>query len=191
MITAIILASGYSRRFGKNKLLHRMDDRPIILNVAELVIRLGFDDAILVYQDEEVKEAVPPGIRCIRNPNAAEGISSSIRCGIDAASSPSAYIFFMGDQPFLDEDCVKKVVDAFNEKKGSIIVPLYEGKRGNPVLFDASWKESLKKISGDAGGRVLIDENPGRVFFVETGSKIAGFDIDTMEDCNTGPGRVP
>jgi len=181
-MTAIILAAGFSSRFGRDKLLTEINNRPMIANVVDLVADMNFDETILVFQDEKVREcAHAKDLKCVYNAASAEGISSSIRCGLRNSSGTDAFIFFMGDQPFLDKETVNKLLSAFYHRKGSIIVPEYCGKRGNPVIFSAAWKDALEGLSGDAGGRSIIYSNPEQVYFVDISNQRAGMDIDTPE----------
>lgn len=182
-MTAIILAAGFSRRFGKEKLLMDMDGKPIISHVMDLVLGMCFKETILVYRNEEIKKAAGDrNIKYVYNSVPEEGISSSIKCGLRSSGPADAYIFFTGDQPFIDADTVEQLLAAYYEGKGSIIVPRYGGHNGNPVIFASVWKEQLESLSGDVGGRTIIRNNPDEVCFVEISNLKAGMDIDTMED---------
>jgi molybdenum cofactor cytidylyltransferase len=180
---AIILAAGFASRFGGGKLLMELNHKPIIVHVMDLVLKIGFEEIILVYQDEEVRRlASNRNIQCIYNEKAAQGISSSIRYGICHSGPTDAYIFFMGDQPFIDAETVNRLLVAFYQGTASIIVPKYGGSIGNPVIFSSVWKERLISLIGDVGGRTIIKSNPDQVFWVEIANQKAGRDIDTWED---------
>lgn len=181
MATAIILAAGFSRRFGQNKLLADFKHKPLVKHVIDRVANLHFENSILVYREANVKKLAPQTMHCIYNPNSSEGLSSSVKCGVIHSGETDAFVFFMGDQPFVDEDTVHQMLSAFHDGKGSIIVPLYDGYRGNPVLFSAKWKNALTQLTGDSGGRSLIEANPGEVFFVKARDSGTGGDIDTWE----------
>ncbi len=93
-------------------------------------------------------------------------------------------MFFVGDQPFLNGDTIRKLVDAFTEEKGSIIVPVYGADRGNPVIFSTKWMKELQKLEGDVGGRVIIRQNSSEVWEVPITDREIGRDIDTKEEYN-------
>jgi molybdenum cofactor cytidylyltransferase len=193
-MTAIILAAGLSKRFGSQKLCMPINNRPMVQHVIELAKRMNFEECILVYQDEEVRRLAGDGIKCVYNPNAADGLSSSVKCGAVSAGKTDGYIFFVGDQPFIDEQTIRLLVDTFYNKPidvfqkeahkniGSILVPMYNGKRGNPVIFASKWKVSLENLTGDAGGRTIIEQNPEQIIFVDMQNGNSGEDIDTLED---------
>jgi len=91
-------------------------------------------------------------------------------------------MFLVGDQPFLNAATINTVIDAFNREHQSIIVPVYNGKRGNPVIFPATLKKNLLALTGDRGGRVLIETMAERVKLVTIGDERLGTDVDTEED---------
>ncbi|MDF2869915.1 MAG: molybdenum cofactor cytidylyltransferase [Anaerocolumna sp.] len=93
-------------------------------------------------------------------------------------------MFFVGDQPFLNEGTIRRLDDAFTEGKGSIIVPIYGANRGNPVIFSTKWVEELKKLEGDVGGRIIIRQNSSEVWEVPITDIEIGRDIDTKEEYN-------
>lgn len=193
-MVAVILAAGLSRRFHGRKLLETINGKQMVLHGADLVGALCFERKILVYSDEEVRKAVLDNCKTasefhfLHNSHAEEGLSTSIKLALESlplkASTDIAdgIMFFVGDQPFLDEATVNKLLEAFYQGKGSIIVPLYGNSRGNPVIFSGKWMEQLKKLEGDVGGRTIIRENPGEVWEVPVENSAIGRDIDTKAE---------
>lgn len=182
-MTGIILAAGFSRRFGEEKLLMKINGKPIILHVIDLVLSVGFSETVLVFQNQDIgRLADGRTIKGIHNLRAAEGISASIKCGIHNSRPTDGYMFFTGDQPFIEPETVNRLLTAFNKGEGSIILPKYDGVNGSPVIFGSIWKEQLENLIGDVGGRTIIKNNPDKVFFVDMPGSKAGIDIDTKED---------
>ncbi len=64
----------------------------------------------------------------------------------------------------------------------SIIIPTYNGKRGNPVLIDRAVFHRLESLEGDVGARILFDEYADRLHEIEMGDEYIAFDVDTMDD---------
>ncbi len=189
---AIILAAGLSRRFGEDKLLIGINHKPMLLNVIDLVAGMQFEETVLVYRHADIQRlAEGKNIKCAYNENAAEGLSTSIKCGIHSGKDSDAYIFFTGDQPFLDRETVLRLTEAFYERRKSIVVPRYHGRNGNPVIFSSVWKEQLLQLTGDTGGRVIIKANPHSVRFVDIDYEAAGMDIDTPEEFRSIKGDLP
>jgi molybdenum cofactor cytidylyltransferase len=189
-MTAIILAAGFSKRFRGNKLLAKINGKPIISRVVETVQKCGFEEIILVSRSSDVKEFFKDAdIKVVINDNAALGISTSIKCGIRNARSSDSFMFFAADQPFIDEKTVKALLGAYKNKKGSIIVPKYNGVNGNPVIFAGRWKTELLMLTGDIGGRAIIKANPDKVHYVQIDNEAAGIDIDTRDDYRLNKNR--
>ncbi|BCJ93846.1 hypothetical protein acsn021_14150 [Anaerocolumna cellulosilytica] len=188
---AVILAAGLSKRFGGKKLLKEIQGKAMVLHVTDLVGNMDFEQRILVYSDEAVLNKVKDSCGCaydyqfFYNRQAEKGLSTSIRLALETLAGDNkdtGIIFFVADQPFVDETTVKVLCEAYNEGKGSIIVPLYGQNRGNPVVFSNKWIEQLKNLEGDVGGRIIIRENPKEVWEVPLVDDRIGRDIDTIED---------
>ena len=182
-ISAIILAAGYSRRMGKNKLLLKYRGQSLIEHTIETIEKCGFSEIILVGRDEKILEIGNRyGLVVIKNENAVKGISESIKLGVRNAKETDGYMFFTADQPFIDADTVKMLICHFTEDPAYIIAPRCEGRKGNPVIFPGCFKEDFLKLQGDIGGKTIIIKNLERVKFVEIKDGWALFDVDTNEN---------
>jgi len=183
MITAIILASGYSRRMGQNKLLLNYRGKSLIEHTIETIEMCGFSEIIIVAREEKIIDiANKYGLKVIINGNADKGISESIKLGVRNAKETKGFMFFMADQPFLDVDTVKELNNAFEENLDSIIIPRFDGKKGSPVIFPYSFKGDFLLLEGDVGGKVIINKNLDKVKFVEVQDAAKLFDVDTNEN---------
>lgn len=183
MISAIILASGYSRRMGQNKLLLKYRDKSLIEHTIETILQCGFTEIILVAREAEIIEiGNENGLKVIKNENAINGISESIKLGVMQAKETEGYMFFTADQPFLNIETVKELTAKFRENSDYIIIPKCEGKRGSPVLFPSTFKEDFLKLEGDVGGKVIINKNLDKVKFLEIQDSRELVDIDTIEN---------
>jgi len=139
MITGIILASGLSRRMNTEKLLLTVEGMPVVERVIRASTLSRLDHVILVYQKGEIKELGKKyNIETVCNHSAIEGQSAAIKEGIRASSPESdAFMFLVGDQPFLDIHTINTLIDTFMQDEAPIVVPVYNGKRGNPVIFSS------------------------------------------------------
>lgn len=184
MITGIIMASGFSRRMKKNKLLMDIDEVPIIEKVIKTVKNSNLENVLLIYRDEEIKKIGDKyKIPTLYNDKANCGQSEAMKLGIvNSLNNTDGYMFFVGDQPFLKTDTINLLIDFFNKRKDSIIVPRYNGHRGNPVIFPSVFKEKLLLIKGDEGGRNIIRDNFDDLIYVDINNAFEGKDIDTWEE---------
>ena len=155
MISGIILASGFSKRMEQEKLLLPIGGVALVERVIRAAQASRLDEVILVYQKKEIEKiGIKYGITAVHNSRADEGQSAAIKLGIHTAHPETdAFMFMVGDQPFLNPSTINILIDTFRQYPHSIIVPVYNGIRGNPVLFPSAMKELLLALDGDRGGR--------------------------------------
>ena len=186
MITGIILASGFSKRMKEDKLLMKIDGVKMVERVIESAKNSSLDDILLVYRKEEVKNIGDEyGIKTIYNPKAHLGQSEGLKLGVKEAANAEAYMFLVGDQPFMTTQLINKLIFEYKNSQASIIVPYYNGRNGNPTIFSSIYKNELLNVQGDKGGRDIIRNNLSIVKKVHIGDERLGFDIDTPGDFMT------
>ncbi|MDD2482003.1 MAG: molybdenum cofactor cytidylyltransferase [Lutispora sp.] len=185
IISGIILAAGISKRMGTQKLLLPFKESTIIENIIGTVKSCkSFEEVIVVYSSEKVLDRIMQhSVRSAINERAEEGQSTSVIEGIkNSDPNTKAYMFIVGDQPFITKDILEELISTWQKNQASIIVPRYDGKKGMPTIFPVNFKQELMNITGDAGGRSIIQGNLDKVIFIDFNNTIAGFDIDTPED---------
>lgn len=183
MITGIILASGFSRRMKKDKLLLEIGGEKVIERVIKACVESTLDNIILVYRKEEVKEIGEKySVKTIYNENAHLGQSESLKLGTKEAGDTEAYMFLVGDQPFLTKELINKLIKEYQTTKSSIIVPYFNGNRGMPMIMSSKFREDLLEVQGDKGGRDIVNANYQEVRKVHLEEFMEGKDIDTPED---------
>ncbi len=194
---AIILAAGTSSRMGngRHKLLLPIGDRPVLAHVIEATLASQARPLIVVlgHQAEQVRTAIAeyamhPAITMINNPNYRQGMSSSLHIGlrvlIDQLATTQRYdstLIILGDQPLMTPQIIDTLITTKQTSGKQIIAPLYGGKRGNPMLFDASLFPELLEVTGDEGGRSVVEQHRQETATVELGNAIATYDVDTWE----------
>ncbi|MEO9530483.1 molybdopterin-binding/glycosyltransferase family 2 protein [Roseibium sp.] len=195
-IAALVLAAGKSSRMGgPNKLLATLDGKPLIRHAAEAACGAGLTQTIVVtgHLAEDIAAQVADlDVTLVHNPDFADGMSGSIRAGVNALSEDiDAVIILLGDMPGIGADALGKLVSAYRGSRSCLIATATaDGKRGNPVLWDRRFFSALKNLSGDVGARHVIAENPGFVTEVEIGVA-ARLDLDTPEALRAAGGRLP
>jgi molybdenum cofactor cytidylyltransferase len=76
---------------------------------------------------------------------------------------------------------IDTLIDAFDPDLGRhVVVPTYEGKAGNPVLWSRRFFPELMALEGDKGAREMIRANPDAVVWVKAGPSVT-HDVDTPE----------
>ena len=186
-IAAVVLAAGRSTRMeGSNKLLAEIGGKPLVRIAAEQALKSRASPVIVVtgHQHDKVKAALADlPVRVVHNPDFATGLGSSLKAGI-AAVPPGAdgVVVLLGDMPQVDAALVDRLIAAFDPEKGALaVVPVIEGKRGNPVLWSRRFFPDLTAIEGDVGARHLIGRYGEAVFELPVTGTAALVDIDTPE----------
>ena len=188
MVSAIVLAAGESKRmgqpkqlmpFGQSTILEQTIDNLLNSQVGETIVVLGFKAA-------EVKKVIAARpVKVVINPEYQQGMSTSIITGLDQVDSQAtAVMIVLGDQPFVDSQTINVLIDAFLANDKGIAIPVYQGRRGNPVIFDIKYKGELLKLKGDIGGREIIQHHPDDVLEVVVNCEGVCVDIDTMGSYN-------
>jgi molybdenum cofactor cytidylyltransferase len=186
-IAAVVLAAGRSTRMrGPNKLLAEIARRPLVRIVAEEALASRADPVIVVagHQRAEVEKALAGlRVRIVHNPDFAEGLGTSLRAGIAAVPADSdAAIVCLGDMPRVDAALMNRLIAAFDPDRGAlVVVPTFEGKRGNPVLWSRRFFPDLMAIEGDVGARHLIGRYSEAVAELTVEGKATLVDVDTPE----------
>lgn len=183
LITGIILASGFSKRMGKDKLLIRLNGEYIIERVIKTALASDLDKVLLVYRKEEIKEiGKKHGIKTILNESAHLGQSQSLKLGVDSIKEESDYMFLMGDQPFLKADTINFLIEEYKASSKGILVPYYDSNKSMPTIFGYRYKGELMNQEGDRGGREIIEKNKEDIIEVHLKDKKLGVDVDTIKD---------
>jgi molybdenum cofactor cytidylyltransferase len=190
MISAIVPAAGMSTRMGShNKLLLVIDGKTLIERAVDTVIASNIDEAIVVvgHQQEMVK-AVLAGrnVVIVENPSYREGMASSIRAGVAAVSTGAkAVMICLADQPWLEPADLNRIISAMDDARAAgknIVVPFFNGQRGNPVILDASYRRAMIDVVGDIGCRKIIKQHPDEVYVLEMETDHVVRDVDTIEE---------
>ena len=186
MISAIILAAGLSKRMELgNKLLLEKKQTPIIKITLENIKATKVDEIIIVLgkSSKSFKNVIEDAnIKFFFNSNYKNGISSSIKKGIEKVDITSeGALICLADMPSVKTSTYNKIIDAFYKYKKKNIIPYFNNKKGNPVLFNKSYFKLISSITGDVGAKNLIRNN--RKDFRKVNVSDAGIleDIDNKE----------
>ncbi|HLQ27253.1 MAG TPA: nucleotidyltransferase family protein [Acidiferrobacterales bacterium] len=185
-VSAILLAAGESQRMnGRNKLLLSVGGAPLFRRSLETLLNseLGEIVVVLGYQQELLRPFISGGrIKICYNENYKDGHMSSIYTGWQALREPcDGVMICLADQPFLTSMDVNTLIAAFAGRgRHSIVVPSYQGQRGNPVVFAYQYRASVLQNNRNRGCRYLIDENPDQVIPLQMETDHVITDVDTL-----------
>jgi molybdenum cofactor cytidylyltransferase len=190
-VVAIVLAAGRSTRMGgPNKLLAELAGKKLVRIATEQALASKASEVIVVtgHQAELIEQALE-GLkaRVVRNPDFAGGLASSVKAGIAAVpESADGAVICLGDMPLIDAKLIDRLIDGFDPDRGNlIVVPVAEGRRGNPVLWSRRFFGELMTLDGDTGARHLIAKHAEAVAEVPVDGESAFLDIDTPQALET------
>jgi molybdenum cofactor cytidylyltransferase len=189
-LAALLLAAGSSQRYGTdNKLLAKIDGKPLITRVATALLGAQFGEIIVVTGHdapllEHTLKPISRTLRFAHNDEYNDGMGGSIATGV-AALSPNmrGVLIAQGDMPDVDAALIGALCQRFI-KCGSdrIVVPwLGEGRQGNPVLWPRRLFADLAALNGDQGAKPLIKAAGDTIERVMISDTSAATDIDTPE----------
>jgi molybdenum cofactor cytidylyltransferase len=199
MVSVVLLAAGMSTRMGRNKLLLTFRDKPLVVHAVdtllaskagEIIVVLGHESEKIWDQLEDYAGQAPNGgqwrrVRLVKNADYRDGLSTSVRAGVEAVSRETgAIMIYLADQPLLEPADVDRIIAAFTTAKAEdkmIVVPFFKGERGNPVILDASLRDSILGIVGDVGCKGVIKRYPEKVYAIEMENDHVVRDVDDVQ----------
>ncbi len=190
-VAAIILAAGRSTRMGgPNKLLAELGGKPLVRIVTEQALASRAQGVIVVtgHQANDVQNALHGlNVTFAHNPDFAEGLAGSVKAGIAAVpNSADGAVICLGDMPLIEARLIDRMIESFAPDRGNlIVVPVSDGRRGNPVLWSRRFFNELMTLDGDIGARHLIAKHGEAVAEVPVEGHSAFLDIDTPEALET------
>jgi len=186
-VAALVLAAGRSRRMGaENKLLAKLDGVPLVVRAVDTALASRARPVVVVtgHMADEVRAALTErSVSFVHNPEWGEGMSTSLRAGIAALPADvDAALVCLGDMPRVTPAHLEAVLDAYDPAAdATIVVPTFQRKRGNPVLFARRHFAEMTALEGDVGARALIDQHLDAVRFVPVADGGITVDVDTPE----------
>ena len=183
----LLLAAGRSRRFGSDKRVANLADGQTLLRATlkrifdtslPVQICLRLDDTAL--QLELEKE----GLRCVRCDRADDGMGATLAQGVAAMPDWDAVVVMLADMPWVRSATLLAL--ASNVTRDSIVVPVYQGRRGNPVAFGRAHFPGLARCQGDQGARGLVRSHVQQVLEVRVDDPGVLRDIDRPDDLEPG-----
>ena len=182
-IACILLASGYGRRYGGNKLLALWEGEPLYRRAFAALPPALFSPAVVTSQYGQIlSDAGRAGYLALQNCHPWEGVSAGIRLGLQAAWRSDGALFAVCDQPNLTTNSIINLLNAFRESPGRIHALSWQGRKGNPVIFPKALYPELIALTGDTGGSAVIRAHRDLLALTEAGDPAELLDVDTPRE---------
>lgn len=186
-VAAIILAAGLGSRFGgPSKPLASFRGRPMLAHVLDAALIARTDPVIVVTghaQDAVRRVCEAAGsLRVVENPDYATGLASSLKAGFAALPDDAdGAVILLADMPLVSADVIDRLVSAFeDDPQASAVIPVNEGRRGNPVLLSARLGDAIMRLEGDRGAGPLLRDRHD-IVEVPVADPAVLMDVDTPE----------
>ena len=179
-IGCVIMASGLSERYGRDKLLEKLNGREIVLHTADSLMAAGFRPLVVTRSKTVLDLMERSGIRCILHDGSLK--SDTIHTGLrNLETNPAGYLFMPGDQPLVRPDSLRKMVRHFLASPDRAVRLGFNSVAGSPVLFPASCRDKLMAYTGDRGGVEVLRMEQIPCDVVQAAFEWELWDVDTPE----------
>lgn len=183
-VSAIVLAAGMSKRMGPtNKLLVDLGGETMVRRVVKSVLASKVELVVVVtgYQTEQVETQLKDlNCRLAFNPAYEDGLASTLGVGLAVLpQTVDAALIVLGDMPKVSSQHINRLLKAYaSAQTKDIAVPIHKTQRGNPVLFARRYFRELEKLTGDIGGRSLLQQYRESVCEVPMPDEAVLLDVD-------------
>ena len=183
-VAALVLAAGSSRRMaGSNKLLQPVGGVPMVRRAANAALASRCAGVVVVtgFAAEAVRQSLAGlDLEFAHNPAHESGMASSLRAGLQALPADTdAVVVVLGDMPCIDAGHIDRLVAAFDPRRGNIVAPMKQGRRGNPILWPRAFFAEMQQVQGDIGARELLQRHADRIDTVPCDDEAIFADVDT------------
>ncbi len=185
-VAAIVLAAGGSSRFGGFKQMTLLRDKPLFLHAVDAALASEADPVIVVLgaRAEACRAALGARpVKIVVNKRWAEGQSTSMQAGLSALPDNfSAAVFPLADQPFITAEVIDALITRYRRTLAPVVWPEFDGKRGNPALFDRRLFPEMRQVTGDTGARPILLAHQAKAECVSVSDAGVLQDVDRPED---------
>lgn len=188
----ILLAAGFSRRFGsEDKLLQQLQDGRCIAEAAAQNLINAIPVSIAVVRAENKALAMrlqAIGLNIVYCNAQQTGMGDSLAIAVHHAAQfaecNSGLVVALADMPYIKSDTIITVAHAL-ETGAAIAAPTYRNQRGHPVGFGAQFCSELAALTGEEGARSILKCHAHQIKLLECNDSGILKDIDTPEDLIT------
>ncbi|MGB2645836.1 MAG: nucleotidyltransferase family protein [Candidatus Acidiferrum sp.] len=193
MLAAVILSGGASRRMGSPKALLSYQGRPFLEHLLDVArhSKIGARRVVLGADAEPIsKEIKLTPDEIVVNEDWEKGQLSSIHSALRSLPAQTdGIVLFLIDHPLISSALVDELIETFYSSGKQIVLPVYEGRRGHPVLFSSALYEELMEAPLETGARSVVWAHADQVQIVQTneeGCVLNLNDPDTLQKAFDG-----
>jgi len=181
-VGAIVLAAGFSSRFGSSKLLAELSSGKTVFQQTVERIAEAFPELLVVTRPEMVTalQKLAQGTSILGFEHADQGMGATLAFAAQQIGDWDGCVVCLGDMPFIETSTYSLIAELVTVD--SIVTPTFDSKMGNPVAFGKNLYTDLEALTGDSGGRRLTSMYPQAVRELRVSDPGILQDIDTPEE---------
>lgn len=190
-VIALVLAAGFSRRFGADKRRGKMADGRGLLQATLQQALAAYSKVFVVLREEDDPNllGVPENVQVISSHNAERGLGATLADGVSVLSAKNVeakgLAVLLGDMPWIAQSTHHRLIEKISSD--SILRPVYRGIGGHPVLFGRDFWAALQLLDGDTGARSVLKTQPQVCIDVELNDPSIIIDVDSPDDLVSVP----
>ena len=187
MISAIVLAAGASARMGEPKALLKIGEKTFLQHIIDVLHSACILDTVIVLGNDavEIQNTLDwfQG-KVVINDNWQQGQLSSIIAGMNMLDGTDLHGVMISpvDHPLISQGLLVDLLQTFWKSKKKIVLPVYDQKRGHPVIFSKELFDELKSAPINVGARFVVRQHSNDVAELVTTEEGVVQNIDTPED---------
>src|SRR2546421_9512953 len=188
MLAAVILSGGASSRMGSPKALLPYQGRPFLEHLLEVTSHrnIGVRRVVLGAHAEPIAKAIQlKADEIVINEDWEKGQLSSIQAALRSLPpGTDGILLCLIDHPLISTALVQELIEQFYKNKSPIVLPLYEGRRGHPVIFSAALYDELLHAPLETGARAVVWAHKGEIDEVRTNEEGCVLNLNDPETIN-------
>lgn len=186
-MTAVVLAAGQSSRMGAPKQLLPWGDTTVLGQTIDNLQRSLVNEVVVIsgFQAEAIGEvAARYGVKTMVNQDFENGgMISSVQTALRVLpDNREAILVMLADQPMIEPETVDVLMKAWLGNRGELIAPVFNGRRGNPVIFGRRYFDELLAVSRGANPREVLERRVDEIEMVAVDSETIFHDLDRLDD---------
>lgn len=194
-LSCILLAAGMSKRMGEvNKLLLEVDGEPLIRRTAMRLLDYGMEEIVVVlgHESEQIEAAIEDlPVKKIVNYSYESGQMTSVHVGLSTLiEKTNGIMIYLSDLLLVTKEDITEIHRAYEQSNAQILVPQFNGQRGNPIIFSPTQRDVILRGEKNLGCRKLISKNPDIVTAYKAKNDHVLCDLDTPESIDVMSARL-